>query len=1054
MIRVRTLGQSWIHVDSVALGPDAEIVFAALVLLTVEPGKRITRGELLGILWPAATASRARHCLRQTIYRMRTLGVPLEVSRTHLRVRPEAVDCDVDALLRIRQADDLERVAETIGGPFLPGYAPSFSEPLHRWVEQQRDRVTAGARRVLVGAIAAHKARAEWADVERLAHRCLALDPLNEDATLALAEAAAMHGGKAEAMGILDRYLREMGPTARELRLPAITLRRRIAEPELEFPIAPPLHVPFVGRSAEMATLAAALRSARGGSGSVHFIHGEPGIGKTRLLTEFSRAALLEGARVAAALCQSSDVRRPLSAFVDLVPKLMTMPGALGCSPQSHKYLRRLIEYHSTDAPPTPDSAEAGILYSNIRRSLFDLFDAIASEVLLLITIEDAQWLDLASWEIVSEMALWSASRRIMVLLTSRESDETSHWAGLQSGMCRQRLGPMELEALQQIFQSTLRDTGHTARSTFRDWCVRMSGGNPYYLSELALHGRDKKGGFEVPPTLTTLVADRVARLRPLSCRVLQACAVLGKNATLDRIEAMFDEPQTRLLDAFDELEQSRLLALREGRLVCQHGLLLEAALERASRAVFAYLHRKAAITLSSSLQHDFQISFAWDCARHLVAAGERSQACALLMDCARHALELGRPLEADAILQASGDLAVNHDDRVAILSERAYALRAADQWDDVVDVLSDLIALEAGPGRRDHNDHELALISAKWAAGYDANSLLASLRECCRQKTSPPRHRLQAARFAFMLADNVCESDVAHCIYQLVAADLRATGESDFDRLYCRMLYQAAFGDLIDAEHAARELKLVLHDRSDAREICLARAHIAEVLKQAGDLNEGIALLEQTYSEGLNDSLLWIACLAGRRLAWHCLDRGEFDAAAAWVEAILPISERIQHVASRADVLGAAAEIALHRGETRDAAELLASCAAAWRDTQHIRSQAFWLASQTGVWLAQEDLQASLDALPRFLKLYSRVRHHTDQDQTTARLASLLEFAKQPELADRILREYLETHRRGRAPLSAELNAICARRCIPISVVTEHAQPPIRHLQPDALVS
>ena len=132
MIRVRTLGQSWIHVDSVALGPDAEIVFAALVLLTVEPGKRITRGELLGILWPAATASRARHCLRQTIYRMRTLGVPLEVSRTHRRVRPEAVDCDVDALLRIRQADDLERVDETIGGPFLPGYAPSFSEPLPR----------------------------------------------------------------------------------------------------------------------------------------------------------------------------------------------------------------------------------------------------------------------------------------------------------------------------------------------------------------------------------------------------------------------------------------------------------------------------------------------------------------------------------------------------------------------------------------------------------------------------------------------------------------------------------------------------------------------------------------------------------------------------------------------------------------------------------------------------------------------------------------------------------------------------------------------------------
>jgi hypothetical protein len=396
----------------------------------------------------------------------------------------------------------------------------------------------------------------------------------------------------------------------------------------------------------------------------------------------------------------------------------------------------------------------------------------------------------------------------------------------------------------------------------------------------------------------------------------------------------------------------------------------------------------------------------------------------------------------------------VSSHERVAILSERAYALRAADQWDDVVSVLSDLIALEAGPGGRDHNDHELALISAKWAAGYDAPSLLASLRECCRQKASPSRHRLQAARFAFMLADNICESDAAHDIYQLVAADLGSADESDFDRLYCRMLYQAAFGDMIDAERAARELKLVLCGRSDAREICLTRAHIGEVLKQAGHLNEGVGLLEQAYSEGLDNSLLWIACLAGRRLAWHCLDRGEFDAAAAWVDAIMPISERIQHIASRADVLGAAAEIALHRGQNLDAAELLARSAAAWRDTQHVRSQAFWLASQTGVWLAQEDLQASLDALPRFLKLYARVRHHCDQDQTTARLASLLEFAKQPELADRILREYLETHRRGLAPLSVELSAICARRCVPISVLTRYTQPPITHPQPDALVS
>ncbi|MDQ4079991.1 MAG: hypothetical protein M3125_04465, partial [Gemmatimonadota bacterium] len=210
MIRVRTLGQCTIQIDDVRVGPDAEIVFATLLLLTIEPGRRVTRGELLGMLWPDTPAPRASHRLRQTIYRLRTLGVDLDVEGSTLTIAATCVDSDVDMLLRLTGNDSLERLADEIGGPFLPGYVPTFSEPLREWVERQRDWVTAAARRVLVGAVAVRKSRAEWAEVERLAHRCLSIDPFNEEATLALAEAAALHGAKAEAFAILDKYLREM----------------------------------------------------------------------------------------------------------------------------------------------------------------------------------------------------------------------------------------------------------------------------------------------------------------------------------------------------------------------------------------------------------------------------------------------------------------------------------------------------------------------------------------------------------------------------------------------------------------------------------------------------------------------------------------------------------------------------------------------------------------------------------------------------------------------------------------------------------------------------
>jgi DNA-binding SARP family transcriptional activator len=1035
MIRVRTLGQCSIQIDTMHVGPDAEMVFASLLLLTVERGRRVGRGELLGILWPYTPASRASHCLRQTIYRLRTLGTPLEVTRTHLTLPSSVVDSDVDALLRASRTDDIEHLADRVSGPFLPGYSPTFSEPLRDWVERQRDLVSAGARRVLVGAISVRKSRGEWADVERLAHQCLAIDPLNEDATLALAEAAALHGGKVEAMGILDRYLREMGPTARELRLPAIALRRRIAEPELEFPLAPPLHVPFVGRSAEMATLATALRSARGGAGSVHFIHGEPGIGKTRLLNEFTRAATLEGVRVAPALCQSSDSRRPLSAFVDVVPKLMTMPGALGCSPESHRYLRRLVEHHSSEAPPTPDASEAALLFANVRRSLFDLVDAIASETPLLITIEDVHWLDPASWEIVIEAAPWIDTRRMMLILTSRDREHhcPSVIAASPKTLRSLWLGPIDLSARERLFEATLRDSGHPITEPFRTWCVEMSGGNPYYLRELALHGLDARGQFEIPPSLTTLVSQRVARLRPVSCRVLQACAILGKNATLDRIEAVLDQPQMDLLDAYDELEQAGLLAWANGNVVCHHDLLVEAALDRASRTVSSYLHRKAAMTLAQSLRRDCQVSLAWDCAKHLLSAGEPSQAAAQLMDCARHALELGRPFEADEILAGSLELPLSATERTSVLNERAHALRAADRWGDVVAVLSEIVATQSKDGRIQHTDHELQLVYAKWAAGSDANCLLSSLRDCCRQHVSTSTHRLLAARWAFMLADNICEAEIAHDIYRLVSADLCSDSAADFDRTYCHMVYNAAFGDITEAEQAARQLGSVLQDRSDIREVCLARTHVAEVLKEAGHVKESVALLEEAYRVAVANSLLWLACLAGRRLAWRSIYGGDYRTAAEWVQALLPISERIQHVASRADVLGAAAELALHKGELAEAAELLNRSAAVWKDTQHARSEAFWMASQTAIWLAEGNLTACQDALPRFMELYRLVWRHADQDQTTARLVRVLEFTNQFECAEGLLREYVWTHRRGRAPLSVELAAICERKGVPL---------------------
>src|SRR5207237_1857621 len=116
--------------------------------------------------------------------------------------------------------DNAERYA--LG--FLPDYQPKLSDRYDEWIDQRRASVGAEIRRQLVAAMGASRESVNWAAVERYAHLILAVDPLNEEATLALAEATALSGAKAEALTILSRYENETG--RRDLKLPASEIGR------------------------------------------------------------------------------------------------------------------------------------------------------------------------------------------------------------------------------------------------------------------------------------------------------------------------------------------------------------------------------------------------------------------------------------------------------------------------------------------------------------------------------------------------------------------------------------------------------------------------------------------------------------------------------------------------------------------------------------------------------------------------------------------------------------------------------------------------------------
>ncbi len=173
-------------------------------------GERLSRTELTSLLWPDSDDAAGRHSLRQALYRLRRAGLRMDDDTDDVRVDPASVDSDLSGVLRhdwpyTAEPEAIERAAN-----ILPGVAPSEGSPFGDWLDQLRARLSAQYRRATLHRIGLARREGRWRDVDHWGLMCLQADPLNEEATLARAEATAMVGAKNAALEILDAYLREI----------------------------------------------------------------------------------------------------------------------------------------------------------------------------------------------------------------------------------------------------------------------------------------------------------------------------------------------------------------------------------------------------------------------------------------------------------------------------------------------------------------------------------------------------------------------------------------------------------------------------------------------------------------------------------------------------------------------------------------------------------------------------------------------------------------------------------------------------------------------------
>ena len=844
MIRLRSLGEAVFEVGDSKITPGAPLRFAALLYFVVERGKRISRQSLTEMLWPTVAEAGGRHSLRHMLYMLRGMGVEFADGPHDVELVADRVAVDYETVLR-----EPMTAAHEIGD-FLPGYSPSWSQMFAEWLDQLRARVNGRFRTAILCALAEAKAHGQWTNVEQLARRCLRFDPLNEEATLAFAEATALSGGKAAAVAILDRYLKELGATPRELKLPASVLRTRIAE-RLPAPYSAAADSCFVGREDIMAELTMHLNRARAGIGAGCYVWGSAGIGKSRAVLELMRVAALQGLRPVRVTCQPSDVRRPLSAFVDLVPALQELPGALGCSPTSRQFLERLTQSRP-EAPSVADGdRDAEFLYASLRRSLFDLIDAVSEERTLFMIIEDVHWLDRVSADVLRELIERSESRPLLLVLTSRvQPTVESPLFGLVRGLATRQVLPLTQSASERLFLTLLGERAGEIDEAGVRRNTTLAEGNPFFLRELATYWLERGGAGELPSSLTAAIEERLGRLDGPTLRVLQSCALLGKNSTFERLERVSGYGRLDLVDSLETLDRAGLLDSHGAQALAKHDLLAEGAVARLSPTAARFLHRQVGLTLEAELGLDQHGSLLWDCARHLQVAGEVDRAIKVITRCADQLLGVGLAQESVEIWQRALSMCDTDAQRLHSKEHLALSLAAAEQYSAVIQTAAEVQVLRDAvvPGEIIHDDLEVAQWDAEALLGYDMRSLLDRSAACLHDARASLHHRFCAGHRALIQAHNLGDAEAAHSAYRVLDRTLRGARVTPLERTTVDVIYHTSYGDTQLAIDAGRRL-VALRPEEDSPAVTRALRIASSPLRYHGIFDEAEALLIDSYT-------------------------------------------------------------------------------------------------------------------------------------------------------------------------------------------------------------
>jgi DNA-binding winged helix-turn-helix (wHTH) protein/energy-coupling factor transporter ATP-binding protein EcfA2 len=439
---------------------------------------------------------------------------------------------------------------------------------------------------------------------------------------------------------------------------------------------ASPIDPLVIGREAELALLHDALGRARGGRRQFCFVTGEPGIGKSTLVRTFLAALDPRSVLIGRGACfEQHGTPEPYLAIIEAL-------AALTRSARGGQAAAALVRHAPTFAAQVPHlvgDEQLGELnrraaFGNESRQLRELSEALevmSSRDPLLLVLEDLQWSDVATIDLLSLLGQRQDPAKLLVIGTSRHAEiqKPDHPLNhvmrslvARSGALQVQVPRMSPDLVQSFVDR--RFSGHAFPRELTELVAKITGGTPLYmvslLDELAARGMlaEREGTWTLTVSIAEVQAHRPAsvkqlidmqldRLPPGEQRVLEAASIVGAEFSTSLVAAALELTALQVDDTCHSLAR-RSLFLRaepEDRYSVTHALIQEVCVERSSPVRRQRWHRLVAEAIAGDHRAGDASHLL---AQHFDAAGDAARAIPAYLAAARQAAQ--RYASADAV--------------------------------------------------------------------------------------------------------------------------------------------------------------------------------------------------------------------------------------------------------------------------------------------------------------------------------------------------------------------------------------------------------------------